>query len=82
MLLSLKFRKGTKHDMFILTEDEERIIDIVRAQGKVEQSKLAKLTDYSKPRISRMIRSLEERGIIEREIYKKTYKIKLKGKIS
>jgi len=82
ILLSVRFRKGRKAPVFILTEDEEKLIEILKIHGKTEQSKLAGLTDFSKPRISRMLRSLEDRGIIEREKFKKTYKIKLKHKIS
>jgi len=81
MLLSLKFRKGGKVSMLIMTEDEEKIIEILKIHGKTEQSKMATLTDFSKPKISRMLINLEERGIIEREKYKKTYRIKLRHKI-
>jgi len=65
-----------------MTDDEEKLIELLRMHGKTEQNKLAGLTGYSKPRISRMLRSLEERGIITRERFKKTYKIKLKPKIA
>jgi putative cell wall-binding protein len=72
---------GRKVSMFVMTEDEERLIEILNAQGKTEQNRLASLTGYSKPRVSRMLRSLEERGIIEREKHKKTFKVKLKRQI-
>jgi hypothetical protein len=78
VLLSVKIRKRRKASVFILTEDEEKLIEILRIHGKTEQSKLAKLTDFSKPRISRMLQSLESRGVIERGKYKKTYKVNLK----
>ena len=68
--------------MFVMSEDEERIIEILKANGKTEQNKLASMTGYSKPRISRMLKRLEERKIIEREKFKKTLRIKLNPKIS
>lgn len=82
IFISLVFRKKIKHPVFILTEDEEKIIEILKTKGRTGQNELAKLVDFSKPRISRMIRSLEERKIIEREKYKKTFKIKLKRNFS
>ena len=75
-------RKGGKAPMFVMSEDEERIIEILKANGKTEQNKLASLTGYSKPRISRLLKRLEERKIIEREKFKKTLRIKLNPKIS
>lgn len=74
--------KGDKGEIFLLGEDDEKLIEIVKIHGKTEQNKLAHLTGYSKPKISRMLRSLEERGFIEREKFKKTYRIKLTSKIS
>lgn len=82
IILSVRFRHGMRGSIMILTEDEERIIEIIKIHGKTEQSKLAGLTDFSKPRISRMLQSLEKRGIIEREKYKKTFKIILKKEIA
>jgi hypothetical protein len=82
VLLSVKFRKRIRPSLMILTEDEEKIIEILKIHGKTEQSRLAGLTDFSKPRISRMLRSLESRNVIEREKFKKTYRIKLKRDIA
>ncbi len=78
----IKFLSDKKVSMFVMTEDEERLIEILKTQGKTEQNKIAGLTGYSKPRVSRMLQSLEKRGIIEREKFKKTFRIKIKPKIS
>jgi putative cell wall-binding protein len=74
--------RSERGGVFLMTDDEEKLIELLKMHGKTEQNKLAHLTGYSKPRISRMLRSLEERGLIEREKFKKTYKIKLKPKIA
>ncbi|UCD03308.1 MAG: MarR family transcriptional regulator [Candidatus Aenigmatarchaeota archaeon] len=80
-VIILRFREG-RGSIFLLTEDEEKIIEILKMHGKTEQNKLAHMTGFSKPRISRMLRSLEERGLIEREKFKKTFKIKTTPKIA
>jgi len=72
-------RKGS---VFLMTEDEERMIEILRSRGRTEQNRLADLTGFSKPRVSRMLRDLEKRGLIEREKHKKTFKVKLSHKIA
>ncbi len=80
-IIIFRFR-GDKGGIFLMTDDEEKLIEILKIHGKTGQNKLASLTGFSKPRISRMVRSLEERGLIEREKFKKTYRIKLTSKIS
>ena len=78
------FRMKTerKCSVFLMTEDEERMIEILRSRGRTEQNRLADLTGFSKPRVSRMLRDLEKRGLIEREKHKKTFKVKLSHKIA
>lgn len=78
----VRLKREGKGSVFLMTEDEERIIEIIRSRGRAEQNRLAEMTGFSKPRVSRMLRELENRGLIEREKYKKTFKIKLKPKIS
>lgn len=68
--------------VLLMTEDEEKIVEILRMHGRTEQSRLTSLTGFSKPRISRMLTDMEKRGIIEREKYKKTLRVKLKPKIA
>jgi len=81
MLLSLRLRRRPRAPV-ILNEDEERIVAILKSQGMADQNRLASLTDFSKPRLSRMLKGMEQRGIIERERHKKTYRVKLKHNIA
>ncbi len=63
----------------ILTEDEEKIVKVIMEHGgSIRQDKLPELTNFSKPKISRILSSLAERGIIEKKPYKKTQIIYLK----
>jgi len=76
IVLGLRMKKKAGVPV-VLTQDEERLVDIVRANGKIEQTRLAGLSGFSKPRISRMLRSLEERRVIVREKRKKAFIIKI-----
>ena len=78
ILLSFRLRGRPGRSALILTEDEEKLVSILRVNGRVDQNRLAAMTDFSKPRISRMLRSLEERRVIEREKHKKTFRVKLR----
>jgi len=77
-LVAVYLGKGKKARMLLMTEDDEKIVEILKLHGKTEQNRFSELTGFSKPKVSRMLKSLQERGIIERERHKKTYKIKLR----
>jgi uncharacterized membrane protein len=68
--------------VLLMTEDEEKIIEILRMHGRTEQNRLTSLTGFSKPRISRMLTDMEKRGLIEREKFKKTLRVKIRPKIA
>ncbi|MFQ6052348.1 MAG: helix-turn-helix transcriptional regulator [Candidatus Hydrothermarchaeota archaeon] len=64
-----------------LEEEGLKIIEeIEKAGGDILQEELPKLTGFSRPKISRLISDLVEKGIIEKEEYKRTYRLKLKKK--
>lgn len=67
--------------VLLMTDDEVKIVEILRMHGRTEQNRITSLTGFSKPRISRMLSDMEKRGLIEREKYKKTLRVKLKPKI-
>jgi putative cell wall-binding protein len=80
-ILFLSSRKR-RASVLVMTEDEEKIIEILRMHGRTEQNKLTAFTGFSKPRISRMLTDMEKRGIIEREKFKKTLRVKLRHKLA
>ncbi len=63
----------------ILTEDEEKVIKVIMENdGKITQDLLPKKTDFSRPKVSRIVSVLVERDLILKEPYKKTHKLKIK----
>ena len=52
----------------VLNKDEKRIIDILNQKGgKAGQKVLVRETDFSKAKVSRIVRNLRERGVVDTE---------------
>jgi uncharacterized membrane protein len=64
----------------VLNESERIVVDIIKKEKKeiVDQREIVRQSGFSKAKISRIIQSLEERGIIESERTGRKNKIKLK----
>ena len=63
--------------LFVLTEDERRVVDAIEAEGKeLRQERLPELTTFSRPKVSRIVNDLESKQILIREKDGKTYKVK------
>lgn len=59
-----------------LKNDERQVVkEIINNEG-LTQAKLLQKVSFSKPTLWRIIKNLETRGVIEREKYGKTYKLK------
>ncbi|MDK2464073.1 MAG: helix-turn-helix domain-containing protein [Candidatus Korarchaeota archaeon] len=56
-----------------LTADERAIFSAVVERGQITQDRLPELTGFSKPKVSRLVAELIDRGLIERERRGKTY---------
>lgn len=57
----------------ILKKDERVLIEkIMEGDGAIEQSLLYETTGFSKPKVSRLLSDLEERGLIRKEKYGRT----------
>jgi hypothetical protein len=70
----------TKEDVVssVLTSDEKTIVDILKNnEGNVMQRIIVRDTVFSKAKVSRLVKSLSERGILEIEPMGRTNKIKL-----
>ncbi|HNR43870.1 MAG TPA: hypothetical protein PKH80_01775 [Methanofastidiosum sp.] len=76
LLLIYRFKKDNSVPVFVLTEDERKLIQALK-NGEDRQEKLPEATNFSRPKITRLVMDLESRGIIFREKKGKTYKIKL-----
>jgi uncharacterized membrane protein len=61
--------------MFVLTEDEQKVVEAI-GEG-IKQEKLPELTGFSRPKITRIISDLESKQIISRSKYGKTYRVRV-----
>jgi len=67
--------------MPLLKEDEKKIIDILtERKGKAIQRVLVRESDFSKAKVSRLVASLKERGIVDVEHLGRTNRVTLKLK--
>jgi hypothetical protein len=72
-------RRGKKIARMVLGRDEQVIYDILLGSGgEVTQDNLAKKTGFSKAKVSKLVRRLEERGIISKAPHGKTNKLILR----
>jgi uncharacterized membrane protein len=75
-------RKGIERKeitKMVLGEDEQKIYDLLlSSDGEILQDDIAKNTDFSRAKISKLVRRLEEKGIIKKEPYRKTNRLLLK----
>jgi hypothetical protein len=72
------FRKPEKLILSVLDEFERKVMDVVvTAGGVVNQKKVVQQTNLSKAKVSRVVKSLVERGLIEVERAGRTNKLKL-----
>jgi len=63
-----------------LMDNEQRIVEFLKENGEVWQKQIQISTGFSKAKVSRVIRNLEQRGVITKTIYGNTNKIALKQK--
>lgn len=73
--------KVFKKERFIdksISQDEKTIINIMKKEKEIMQDSLREKTGWSKTKISKIIRNLEAKELIEKKPYKKTNKLKLK----
>lgn len=71
-------KKPEKLILSVLDEYERKVVDIIdSAGGKVDQKKIVQQTNLSKAKVSRVIKSLVDRGVVEVERLGRTNKVKL-----
>lgn len=61
-----------------LIDKEQQVVEFLKQNGEVWQKQIQQSTGFSKAKVSRILRSLEERGVITKTIYGNTNKITLK----
>jgi len=74
------FRKSEKLVLSVLDEYERRIVNILIKEENIKQKKLVEMTNLSKAKVSRVVKSLSERGLLDVERRGRTNLLKLKKK--
>ncbi len=79
-IIIILLRKIYRRRTIVLTDDEKKIIEVLKTFGELTQDRLPFITGFSKTKISNIVRELEKKNLIKRIPYKKTWKIILKEK--
>lgn len=64
-----------------LSEDERKVIDYIRKEVGITQKKISQLTGFSKSKMSKITRKLEEKGVVKKKPWFKTNKFDLAKKL-
>ncbi|MDI6825690.1 MAG: hypothetical protein QMD36_00625 [Candidatus Aenigmarchaeota archaeon] len=69
IIIYKKLPKKTELVLSVLNEGERMIVDIIRKEGKerVDQRKIVSSSGFSKAKVSRIIHSLQSRGVVDVE---------------
>jgi predicted transcriptional regulator len=73
-------RRSENLVLSVLDEYERKIIGIISNQGEVKQKRIVELTELSKAKVSRVIKSLADRGLVDIERTGRTNKVKISRK--
>ena len=73
-------RKSQQLVLSVLDEHERKIINIISEEGEIKQKKIVDMTNLSKAKVSRVVKSLAGRGLIEVERRGRTNRIRLSKK--
>lgn len=81
MLVGIRSKGKQDLDTSILKENEKKVIDIIKERGGMcKQRAIVRETDFSKAKVSRLVKDLEERGLIKTEKEGRSKKIYIKKK--
>ena len=77
------FRKQRVKDLLpVLTDGERKVMEILpREKGEVDQRTIVRETDFSKPKVSRVINDLIDRGLVDKISKGRKNLIKLKKEV-
>lgn len=78
MFIFWRSRRSKQLVLSVLDEYERKVVDAITASGgSINQRKVVEQTNLSKAKVSRVVKSLEDRGVIEVERLGRTNKLKL-----
>lgn len=79
ILVGIRGRGKQGVEMSVLKEDEKKVMEIIKGRGGMcKQRVVVRETDFSKAKVSRLVKDLEERGLITTEKEGRTKKIYIK----
>ncbi|MEE9611309.1 MAG: hypothetical protein V3W19_08655, partial [Desulfatiglandales bacterium] len=83
VLLIGKLReKEEKIPVTVLTEDEKKVVRAISERGgEITQDQLPELTSFSRPKISRVVSELVDRGVLAKQPQGRTQKITLEKQL-
>lgn len=70
-------RRSESVVLSVLDEYERKVMDIISKEGEVKQKQVVQLTNLSKAKVSRVVKNLANRGLIEVERRGRTNRLKL-----
>lgn len=72
------YRKGrVRHILPVLTPGERAVMEVVMREKEADQKDIVKETDFSKAKVSRIVKGLEQRGLIDTQPKGRTKLIRL-----
>ena len=73
-------RRKSEFDIMLsaLSSDEQKVLRILKEQPGTPQNTLRLKTDFSKSKLSRLLKDLETRGLVKKEAEGKTFRVYLK----
>ncbi len=70
-------RRSESVVLSVLDEYERKVVDIISKEGEVKQKQVVQLTNFSKAKVSRVVKNLAKRGLIEVERRGRTNRLKI-----
>lgn len=67
IIIVLYLRRSKNVVLSVLDEYERKVMDVISKEGEVKQKQVVNLTNLSKAKVSRVVKSLADRGLVETE---------------
>ena len=64
-----------------LSQDERSIVEVIIKNKEITQKEISRRLNFSKSKMAKIVRRLEEKNIIEKKPYMKTNKLKINKKL-
>lgn len=67
VIIVLYLRRSKNVVLSVLDEYERKVMDVISKEGEVKQKQVVNMTNLSKAKVSRVVKSLADRGLVEAE---------------